>query len=98
MSKGGRGLGPNYARALPEIGAVAMAVQGRWVLVDAEDYPRVRPHRWYWVRNKVAARVKSETLYLTKLILDTPQHIRILRISEDVGDYRKANLRMIEIF
>lgn len=102
MLRGGKALGPNYARALPDFDAVALDVGGAWVLVDAADYPRIRGMRWFWIDDKIAAnerfRGKVHKVYLGKFLLDTPDHVHVERIEKNfLGDYRRSNLRIRDI-
>lgn len=71
--------------------------QGKFALVDAEDYERLSKYKWhchhgYAVRNEKQPNGKRKTLPMHRQILETPlpfvDHINLDRL-----DNRKSNLR-----
>lgn len=81
--------------------------KGKYAIIDAEDYERVREHHWYASRVKLKEadyfRVmaftplvdgKRECLMLHRFILQAPKGLVVDHINRNPLDCRKANLRI----
>jgi len=73
--------------------------QGYTALVDADDYPRVREHRWHASRIHrtvyASSVIKNKNTYLHRFILDvTDQHAEIDHRDGDGLNNTRCNLRL----
>lgn len=85
----------NKARYRPADATVVLELSnGTEVLIDAEDYVRVREHHWMPLQHYVVAKVGSgrKPLYLQRFILDVPDNYRVDFRSPNRHDCRKSNL------
>ena len=85
----------NPARYRPADATVVLELSnGMEVLIDAEDYVRVREHYWMPLRDYVSAKVGGarKPLYLHRFILNAPDTHRVDFRSPNKHDCRKANL------
>ena len=72
--------------------------QGKFALIDEEDFPLVAPHRWYavWCGKGWYARatIGGRNVYLHRLITNAPPKRVVDHINHDGFDNRRANLRV----
>lgn len=77
--------------------------QGKFTIVDPEDYPRLAKHKWlvrkcnhtsYAARMRLTgARGKQETIWMHRDIMNEPEGLLIDHINHNGLDNRKSNLR-----
>lgn len=89
------------------IGSDTLAVpltNGRETLIDAEDYPLVKPLNWlamkqskgpsFYAFARTSARDGHRTILLHRLVTNAPKGLHVDHINHDTLDNRKANLRI----
>ena len=76
--------------------------QGKYAIVDPEDYERLNKHKWHAVKSKntfyATRRIhlgknKWKHIKMHREILDPPDHLYVDHINHKGFDNRKANLR-----
>jgi hypothetical protein len=76
--------------------------QGKYAIVDPEDYERLNKHKWHVVKSKntfyATRRIhlgknKWKHIKMHREILDPPDHLYVDHINHKGFDNRKANLR-----
>ena len=71
--------------------------QGRFAIVDAEDYEQLAEHKWHAVREGhsfyAARRYGGRIVKMHREILNAPPHLQCDHINHNGLDNRKANLR-----
>jgi hypothetical protein len=78
---------------MPETVAIPLG-SGRFALVDAEDYPKVRDHKWrFAVARYATASRGDETILMHRLIMDAPPGSEIDHADGNGLNNRRANLR-----
>ena len=74
-----------------------------WFKIDEEDLVLIKPYKWFKQRNKNGGRYalahvyrngKRTSLYMHKLIMDSPKGMEIDHVNGDGWDNRKCNLRV----
>jgi hypothetical protein len=76
--------------------------QGKYAIVDPEDFERLNKHKWYAVRDtrtfyahrKKRVGKKYVSIGMHREILDPPGHLVVDHINHNGLDNRKANLRL----
>jgi len=81
--------------------------QGKFALVDDEDYERLSKFKWCAYRKKKYCRVgrnaylgggrknpKRKTIYMARQIMNAPSHLQVDHINHNVLDNRRSNLRL----
>lgn len=66
--------------------------QGKYALVDDEDYERLVQHKWYYNRG-YAVRGASPKILMHRVVNETPEGKETDHINMDKLDNRKSNLR-----
>lgn len=73
------------------------------IMVDNEDYERLRKSNWHHHKQGYSQRSKwntekkkPETVYLHREIMDVPKSMQIDHINRNVYDNRKKNLRVVK--
>ncbi len=83
--------GKNAARRIP-------LTQGKFAIVDAEDYYRLVKYRWSAGRNGntfyACRRHGGTSLMMHRVIMDAPKHLIVDHIDHNGLNNRKANLRL----
>jgi hypothetical protein len=80
--------------------------QGKYAIVDVEDYDRIAKYKWYAVKNYRCFYAQSNigfkngkrgshTIQMQRLILNAPKNKIIDHINHNGMDNRKANLRFV---
>jgi hypothetical protein len=76
--------------------------QGRYAIVDPEDYKRLNEHKWHAIKSKntfyATRRIhlgknKWKHIKMHREILDPPDHLYVDHINHKGFDNRKANIR-----
>lgn len=74
--------------------------QGKFALVDDEDYEKVNRHKWYYHKEGYARRNssrhdgKQKVLFMHNLIIDVPEGLYPDHRNGNGLDNRKENLRI----
>ena len=80
--------------------------QGKVALVDDEDYEHLNQWKWYAhssgntfyaIRNITVGKGKQATLYMHRVIMNTPDGMETDHINGDGLDNRKSNLRVCTV-
>jgi hypothetical protein len=69
--------------------------QGKFALVDNEDYPLVMKYKWHFSKSTGYAYCKRLRKAMHQLILPTPRHLIADHIDNDGLNNTKANLRQV---
>ena len=71
----------------------------REVLIDAEDWNRVKEHKWFLhqPKDKIYVATGAEHRYLHRLIMNTPSGMVTDHINGNTLDNRKVNLRVCTV-
>jgi hypothetical protein len=75
--------------------------QGKYAIVDPEDFERLNKHKWYATRCKntfyagrcYSIRNKKNYIMMHREVIDPPAHLDIDHINHNGLDNREANLR-----
>lgn len=69
--------------------------QGKYTLVDDEDFEWLNQWKWYYLSIGYAARGKGKNfIYMHRLIINTPKNLYTDHINNDKLDNRRCNLRI----
>lgn len=68
---------------------------GGVTVIDIEDLPKLRGHKWYQHMGYARARVSHGELHLSHVIMPCPSGFFIDHINRNKLDNRKANLRIV---
>ncbi len=78
--------------------------QGKYAIVDAEDYQRLSKHKWCAAKMNdtyVAARhsvhLNNKVVYMHRDIMNPPKDMQVDHINDNRLDNRKANLRVCTV-
>lgn len=77
--------------------------QGKYALVDNEDFEKVNQHKWNYTSTKYASRNKKiyenkyEQEYMHRFILNASKEFKIDHINHNGLDNRKCNLRICTV-
>lgn len=84
----------NRAVYKPNDNVVILLLPAGKVIIDAEDYARIKDYHWYGIAGYVAAQInkKNKPLYLHRLIMNAEVGDRVMFLSNDQFDCRKRNL------
>lgn len=87
----------NRAVYKPNDNVVILLLPCGKVLIDAEDYARIKDYHWYGIAGYVAAQInkKNKPLYLHRLIMNAEVGDRVMFLSNDQFDCRKRNLKHV---
>ena len=76
---------------------------GMRAIVDAEDYEKVNKYKWlakrsgknseYYARRNTHIDGKRKTLWMSRVVMDTPGAVQVDHINGNTLDNRKSNLR-----
>ena len=77
--------------------------QGKFAIVDAEDYDHLMQWKWYVNKRRnisyavrdIVVDGKKKSIWMHRLINDTPEHLLTDHINGEGLDNRKANLRSV---
>ena len=88
----------DIAAALTEGAKLIPLTQGKFAIVDAEDYDRFNKYKWHASKNHRIFYAKtqrpSRLLPMHRIILNAPPHLVVDHINHNGLDNRKANLRL----
>lgn len=79
-----------------------LLTQNRCAIVDNEDFDKANQHKWYYhhtgyaVRNETLPDKKRRTVFLHRIILETPTGQYTDHVNGDKLDCRKINLRLTD--
>jgi hypothetical protein len=88
---------------LPELKAWKLQLtQGKYALVDEDDFEAVSKHKWYahpagqgvYARRDIHSTTGKQRVYLHREILDAPKDAQIDHANYNTLDNRKSNLRL----
>ena len=68
-------------------------IKGKTVLIDAEDYERVKAKKWHFCNRYARTRDGYNHIYMHQFILGKKEGFVIDHINRNVLDNRKSNLR-----
>jgi hypothetical protein len=70
----------------------------KFAKIDADDYARVSSYSWNFHNGYTSAMIDGKTMYMHRLIANTPANLLTDHINHDKLDNRKANLRVCDAF
>lgn len=79
---------------MPDVVAYPLS-NGGVTLIDAEDLPKIKGHKWYQHMGYARARVAHGELHMSHMIMPCPDGMFIDHINRNKLDNRKANLRVV---
>lgn len=68
--------------------------QGKFAIVDDEDYPELSKYKWYIARGYAVRGFKGKTIFMHKNILNTPNGFQTDHINHNGLDNKRCNLRI----
>ena len=89
---------PDLAAALAEGAKLIPLTQGRFAIVDAEDYGRLNQYKWHVCKNRRAEYAVRgsgpKNIKMHRLLLNAPPHLLVDHRDRNGLNNRKANLRL----
>lgn len=67
---------------------------GKQILVDSDDLPFLSQYTWCISGKYAASRIKGKLIYLHRLLMNPPLHLRVDHINGNPFDNRRSNLRL----
>ena len=72
--------------------------QGKFAIVDDEDYKELSKHKWYAMKNGTRyyalRKVNGKKILMHRVIMTPPRHLQVDHINHNGLDNRRANLRL----
>ena len=91
-------LAPELVAALAEGAKLIPLTQGKFAIIDAEDYDRLCKHKWHLCKNnrtEYAARYSGpKRVFMHRLLLNAPPHLLVDHRDCNGLNNRKPNLRL----
>lgn len=75
--------------------------QGKFALVDDEDFDDLAPHKWFYgcdgyaARNSTGTWPRRHTIMMHRVITDAPKGLQVDHINGNKIDNRRRNLRIV---
>ena len=70
----------------------------KYALIDQSDYDALSKYRWHYHDGYATANINGTSVYMHRMVANTPQGMHTDHINHDKLDNRKENLRVVTRF